>query len=52
MKHVDDEMYNPNEVIEEAQNAGEIEETIDDYLLERDRLRRVIMPSQRLGYVS
>lgn len=50
MEHIDAELHNPDEVEEEAQVADEDEEAHNDYLLERDRPRRDINPSQRLGY--
>ena len=45
--HVDVELCIPDQVEEEAQDAEdieEVEETADDYLLVRDRLRKVIKP--------
>ena len=42
----------PDEVQEAVEDAEEVEETIDDYLLARDRSRRVIKPPQRLGYAD
>ncbi|XP_050888643.1 uncharacterized protein LOC127093784 [Lathyrus oleraceus] len=52
VEHVDAELRIPYQVKEEAQDAEDTEETIDDYLLTRDRLRRVIRPPQRLGYAD
>lgn len=52
VEHSDDELYNPNEVEEETQVANEYEVTDNDYLLARDRLKRVINPPQRLDYVD
>src|SRR3954469_2465409 len=52
VKHVDAEFHIPDEVEEEAEDAEEIEETVDDYLLSRDRSRRAIKTPQRLGYAD
>lgn len=52
MEHVDVELHNPDEVGEEEEVANTFEETGNDYLLARDRSRRVIKPPQRLGYAN
>src|SRR4051812_33274240 len=52
VEHVDAELHIPDEVEEEAKGAEEIEETVNDYLLSRDRSRRAIKPPQRLGYAD
>lgn len=44
VEHSDAELHNPDEVEDETLGADEIEETIDDYLLARDRSRRVTKP--------
>ena len=49
MEHVNAELRIPDEVEEVVEDAEEVEETVDDHLLARDRLRRVIKPPQRLG---
>lgn len=43
-------MHNLDDVEEEAEVVVEYEETDNDYLLEKDKLRRVIKSPQRLGY--
>ena len=48
--HVSAELHNPNEVKEEAGVPVIDDETDNDYLLARDRQRRVIKPPQRLSY--
>jgi hypothetical protein len=55
VEHVDVELRIPDQVEEEAQDVEdteEDEETVDDYLLARDRPRRVIKPPQMLGYAN
>ena len=52
VEHSDAELHNPDEVKQEAEDAVEDEETVDDYLQARDRSRRVIKPPQRLGYTD
>ncbi|CAL5191740.1 unnamed protein product [Lathyrus oleraceus] len=55
VKHVDVELRILDQVEEEAQDAEdteEDEETVDDYMLARDRPRRVVKPPQRLGYAD
>src|SRR3954465_3159116 len=52
VEHVDTELHIPDEVEEEAENAEDEETDDDDYLLSRDRSRRVIKPPQRLGYAD
>ena len=52
VEHVDAELRILDEVEEEAEDTQEVEETVDDYLLARDRSRRVIKPPQRLGYAD
>ncbi|XP_050895360.1 uncharacterized protein LOC127101977 [Lathyrus oleraceus] len=47
----DVEVKNPYEVKEEAQGANNNEETDINYMLARDRPRKVIKSPQRLGYV-
>src|SRR3954463_4251018 len=49
VEHVDDGLHIPDEVEEEAEDAEEDEEIVYDYLLSRDRSRRVIKEPQRLG---
>ena len=44
VEHVDAELCILSKVEEEAEDAEEVEETVDDYLLERDRSRRLIKP--------
>src|ERR1051325_11967287 len=51
VEHVDAELHIPDKV-EEAEDADEVEETTDDYLLARDRTQRVIKPPQRFGYAD
>lgn len=43
-------MHSPNEVEEDAHDAKEIEEIVNNYLMARDRLKQVIKPPYRLGY--
>lgn len=52
VERLGNEVHNENqyEVLKEAQDAEENEETVDDYLLAEDKLRRVIQPPQRFGY--
>lgn len=50
VEHLNAELHNVDEVEKEVQDAEEIEKTINDYLLARDRSRRVIKPLHRLGY--
>lgn len=52
MEHSDAEMHNLYEVEEEAHVIDEDEKTDNDYLLERDRSRRVIKSHQRLNYAD
>ena len=52
MEHVNAELRIPNKVEEEVEDAEEVVETVNDYLLERDRTRRVIKPPHRLGYAD
>ena len=52
VEQVNTEVHIPDEVEEEAEDADEYEETVDNYLLSRDRSRRVIKPPQRLGYAD
>ncbi|XP_050897048.1 uncharacterized protein LOC127103850 [Lathyrus oleraceus] len=40
------------EEAQDAEDTEEVEETIDEYLLARDRPRRIIKPPQRLGYAD
>lgn len=51
VEHSDVELHNPYEV-EEAEVTDKVEETDNDYMLERDGSIRVIKPSQRLGYTD
>src|SRR3954465_5682219 len=51
VEHVDAELHIPDEVEEEAEDA-EVEETDDDYLLSRDRSRRVIKAPRSGGYAD
>lgn len=44
VEHVDAQLHNPDEVGEEENVIVKDEETDNDYLLERDGLRRVIKP--------
>ena len=44
VEHSDAELHDPDEVEEETEAAVEDEETDNDYLLARDRSRRVIKP--------
>ena len=50
VEHVDIELHNPYEVMEEAKVDVENEETDNDYLMAREVSRRVIKPPQRIGY--
>ncbi|MCI35537.1 hypothetical protein A2U01_0056758, partial [Trifolium medium] len=55
VEHVDAELRIPYQVEEEAQDVEdteEVKEIVDDYLLTRDRPKRVIKPHQRLGYAD
>lgn len=52
VEHNDVELHNPYEVEEQAQADDEDEETDNDYLLIRDRSRRVIKLPLRLGYAD
>ena len=52
VEHSDAELHDPDEVEEEAEASVEYEETDNDYLLARDRSKRVIKPPQRLSYVD
>lgn len=52
VEHVDVDLHNPYEVEEETQAVDENKETDNDYLLERDKSRRVSKPPQRLGYAD
>ena len=52
MEHSDDELHNPDEVEEQEQVIDENEETDNDYVLARDRLKRVTTTPQRLVYVD
>ena len=49
---IDAELHNPYEIEEEEEVADEVEETDNDYLLEKDRSRRVIKPPQIYGYAD
>ena len=51
MEHVDAELRIPNKV-EEEEDDNEVEEIVDDYLLVRDRMQRVIKAPQRLRYAN
>lgn len=55
VEHVDDELHILNQVEEETQDVEDTEkdeEILDDYMLARDRPRRVIKPPQRLMYAN
>lgn len=55
VEHVDVELrilYQVEEETQDAEDAEEDKETVNDYMLARDKPRRVIKPPQRLGYAD
>ena len=56
MKHLGNQVHNhgknPYEFVEKAEDVEENEEIIDDYMLARDKSRRVNKPPQRFCYAD
>lgn len=52
MKHRDVKVKNQDVVAEEAHDVEANEKIEDDYLLARDRPRRVVKPPHRFGYAN